>query len=414
MIALQLRAHWDFLHEHYPGRCASAAAILDDGHWELVAYAAFHHEDVGHLASNVLPFFCKAIVLESALGMSKFAVVLAVIVILVGLLNVTITQAVYAIAKASGLHTACAQTFVGVVAAMEVISRLQFGDWKIHYREAVWEMRPLVYMYLEMVVLYTVSEKNVIPLLSGLLVGVALVFMPVNGNILTSTTKSKGHVYLYVIPCAPVVYLFAASILAAFVFGPYPTHSTESALTFKDPIAKWWLFPALYIGDAVQLTYVLLSLLGEGVAMEQELGHSRFLCLIAGMLLFVNFLQDVLTWTVWKHTDAFFGSLPPAVRHSGACSCGLVGTLLALKVVRHRRHPDGVFQMASFAIPLPFWQALIVELLHLHLLSSSGSSFGHVTGVLTGVFVAYCPWDYLANLATRLGSSSVPTTARTL
>lgn len=131
------------------------------------------------------------------------------------------------------------------------------------------------------------------------------------------------------------------------------------------------------------------------------------------MLLFVNLVQDVLTWTVWKHSDAFFGDLPPAVRHSSTCSCGLVGTLLALKIVRHKKHPEGVFQMASFDIPLPFWLALVLELVHLHLFSSSGSSFGHVTGVLAGTFVTYRPWDSFAELANRVGSSSDPTTLQT-
>ncbi|KAK8759701.1 hypothetical protein V5799_002665 [Amblyomma americanum] len=127
-----------------------------------------------------------------------------------------------------------------------------------------------------------------------------------------------------------------------------------------------------------------------------------FLILATGLLLGVNALLDGLSWIAWRHLVAFQDDLPPPVRHSSTCSCALVGALLAMKVIHHRRHPHCEYHMACFSIYVPFWTGVLLELTLLHLEMPDGHTLGHVTGILLGLVVNNCRKECFANFLPRV------------
>ncbi|XP_037529013.1 fibrous sheath CABYR-binding protein-like [Rhipicephalus sanguineus] len=170
-------AHWKFLHKHYPERCASSVAIVDEGHWSRVVFAAFHHEDFWHLTSNLVPFFFKGIVLEAALGTTYFAALFTFAVLAVGLANMAVIEIAYAYTRASYLRTMCAHTFSGVVVALQVFSFSRYSGATLHYGKyehsagAHWGL--LLAADLEFA--WPSLQRALLPVVVGLFVGLIMV-----------------------------------------------------------------------------------------------------------------------------------------------------------------------------------------------------------------------------------------------
>ncbi|KAK8760858.1 hypothetical protein V5799_027875 [Amblyomma americanum] len=408
---LQVQSHWNFLHKHYPERCASVVTIVDDRHWERAPLAAFHHENVVHLASNLVSFFVKAFVLEAALGMTYFTAVLTIAIVLVGLVNTFIVAVASEFIKASPVRTMCSHTFAGVVVVLDMLARKHFSHSVIHYGPLVFNIWPLASMVVESFTLVMFSGKNLLPMVSGLLVG-AFLAGTAAGNFIISVRYPRQHLHLCVVPKAPVTFLFAISIMAAYVYGPYPRPPAvaKSALTFRYPV---WSLPGirtLYLPNVFMMGYVIMSLLPVGAKLELEIGHYRFLGLVIGLLFAMNISLDSLAWVIWKHIIALRTEGPAPAPHSLSCGCGLVGVLLALKVIHHMRHPQSDYQMASFPIPVPFWAGVLMELAHLGCSMPQGSTFGHVTGVVLGLAVGHCRSEYFVNCIPGVGSFSASST----
>ncbi|XP_065281127.2 uncharacterized protein [Dermacentor albipictus] len=383
---LVAQSHWKFLHKHYPERCASAAAIVHEGHWWRIAFAAFHHVDFTHLAANLLAFFVKGIVLEAALGIYYFAVVFAVAVFAVGLVNTAAIEIAYAIARQSSLHSMCSHTFAGVIAALGVINYKCFSASTIHYKKyelAACSDMPVLPLY-DLAVMYWSSNGELLPIVSGLLVGLIMVAV-------IRIPYPRRHLYLIAVPMTPVTYAFMSAVVAAYLYGPYtePCALGEAPLTFKVPVWRPFMLPPLYVGNIYQLAYVLLTVFTVGRRLERDLGRCR-LALLAPLLLFaVSVLRDGLRFIAWKYQLAFWSTAPPPAPHSGECCCGLVGTLLALKAIHHSLQPDAAYRLGTLCIRVRFWPGLLLELTHFLLLAREGSTFGHVTGVLLGLVVSH-------------------------
>ncbi|XP_077547839.1 uncharacterized protein LOC144160106 [Haemaphysalis longicornis] len=400
VIWIQLRVHWNYLHEHYPDRCASASAILREGHWEQLVYATFHHYDVWHLLTNLYWFFSRGLVLESALGKPGFAVVFALVVALVGLFNTGIAQLAYGLTKAPTLYKMCVYTSSGVVVALDVINRWHFGQPIVPFRDHLGEQWPRVYAGLEALALFVSPKNDSLAMGSGLLVGLLLALVPLR-KMADRIPHPKVPLHVAAVQWGPVTCLFAAALVASHVFGPYPegAAAAKSQLTFKHPVRPPWILPALYVGGVYQLAYVVLTLLTVGGELELDRGRRWFVQMVIGLLVGVNMVQDILSWIVWSHARAFQDGLPAPFLHSSTCSCGLFGALLALKIVHNKLHPEAVFTMASFCIPVPFWAGMLLEVFTLSLVSSSGSSLGHVIGILAGIVAANVRWPYLVSCA---------------
>lgn len=405
VIWIQLRAHWNYSHEHYPQRCASAYAILREGHWEQLVYAAFHHYDVWHLLTHLYCFFLRGLVLESALGKPGFVEVIALVVVLVGLFNTGIAQLAYALTKSPTLNKLCVYSSSGVIVALDVVNRWHFGHTIVPFRNHLGGQWPLIYGVLEPLVLLAYSKNAPFSVLSGLVVGGLLVWIPVK-RMMIRVVHPKLHLHVAAFHWGPTTSFFAAAIVASHVFGPYPEGSaaTKPLLTFKHPVRPPWILPALYVDTVYQLAYVILTLLTVGSELELDRGWRWFAQTVLGLLVSVNVVQDILCWIVWSHARAFQNGLPAPFLHSSTCSCGLFGTLLALKIVHNRLHPESVFTMASFCIPMPFWSGLLLEVLTLNLVTSSGSSLGHVIGVLVGILAANVTWSCLVSCARGIWS----------
>ncbi|XP_077497703.1 uncharacterized protein LOC144108313 [Amblyomma americanum] len=389
-MGIHVHAHWSYLHRHHAERCASVAAILDGGHWDRVAFAAFHHSDVVHLTSNMFSFFFKGLLLETALGPIHFASVLATAVVMVGLLSALALLMLYEVTSLSHVQVMCMHTFAGVIVCLEVLTRKYFYYSRIHYGKYEFGLRPLAFVLFELLVLYASSVNNPLPMISGLVAG-AFLSKTSLGKFITRIQYRRRHIYFCVLPNAPATFLFVASIIVAFLYGPYsdPSAAAGSAVVFRHPVWQPPILPALYLSNAYQLAYVVLTLLAVGQELERDFGHYSFLCLAFGLLFTVNVLQDGLSWILWKYLTAFRGDFPTPVPLSSSCSAGLVGTLLAMKIIHQKRHPYRDYQVASFPIPMPFWTCVPLELAHLHLFMPRGSTVDHVTGVLLGLIFTH-------------------------
>ncbi|XP_077495681.1 uncharacterized protein LOC144106714 [Amblyomma americanum] len=403
VMCLQVRAHWMFSHKHYSERCASVRTILLDGHWERALFAAFHHADAEHLLSSLLSFLPKALILEAALGATHFASLFVKVAVLVGVVNSLVVRLISQFPPLSVLRTTCTHTFAGVIAVFELLIRTHFGRATIHYGNYQLGIRSPVVMVVELLLLHLCSNKNDCPIVSGLLVGTFLAKTSL-GNFITRIRRPRQHLQLCVVPCAPVTYLLIAVITVAFLYGPYPDRSAPNAmqLTFLYPVWEPLFLPALYLPSVYQLAFVVLSLFRVGRELERDLGHYGFLIFATGLLLGVNALLDGLSWIAWRHLVAFQDDLPPPVRHSSTCSCALVGALLAMKVIHHRRHPHCEYHMACFSIYVPFWTGVLLELTLLHLEMPDGYTLGHVTGILLGLVVNNCRKECFANFLPRV------------
>ncbi|XP_065281119.2 uncharacterized protein [Dermacentor albipictus] len=393
VVCMQVRAHWNYLHKHYPERCASVSTILFDDQWERVIFAAFHHADVTHLVCGMFFFFFKGLVLEAALSLVHFVALLVVVVASVGLVNTFYALISCELTGEPYICTMCMHTFAGVIVALDMIIRRYLSDSTIYYGDREFGMRPLVCSMFELLVLCSCSDKNAMPIFSGYLTGAFLCGTTLGSSIVRIPNPRK-NIYLCVVPNVPVTYFFVAAVSFAFLCGPYTGTSTadESALTFRYPVWKPPILTALYLDDIYQVAYVSLSLLAVGQDLERDLGHFSFLCVASGLLFVGQLLPDGLSWIVWRYAVAFRNGVPaPVPSSSGSSSCGLVGTLLALKTIRHqrRRDPRG-YQVASFTIPVPFWVGVLLELAHLRFFIPGSSTASHVLGVLAGLIVAHC------------------------
>ncbi|XP_065303400.2 uncharacterized protein [Dermacentor albipictus] len=412
---LQVWAHWKFLHKYYPERCASVDTIIEEGHWERALFAAFHHTSAMHLLFNLMSFFTSGLILEAALGTAHFGAVFAALVALVGLVHTCVNLIVCKYASVLPLHTVCAHTFAGVTVAADILTRTHIGRSTIRYGSYEFEYLDCWALLAEMFVLGGISVDNLLPMASGLLVGGFLATTKL-GRFIIRVRPSRRHVNLCVIPWAPVTYIFSASIIAAYIYGPYANHTAtaQPMLAFQYPIWQLPVLPALYLPNLFQLVYVTLSLLPVGVELERDLGHLRFMCEVTGLLLGVNLILNGLTCAAWEHVIVHHTDQPPPAAHSASCGCGLVGVLLALKIV-HRDRNNGHrnrYQMASFSVPLPFWIGLLIDFAHMCCYMPPGSSVGHVTGVLLGLAVANIKSENFANCIPGVGSPSAPRTPR--
>ncbi|KAH7974492.1 hypothetical protein HPB49_015937 [Dermacentor silvarum] len=393
VIFLQVQAHLNFLNKHYPERCASVAAILHDGLWERVAPAAFHHDNIVHITANVASFFFKGLILEAALGTKYFVCVLAIVVILVGVVNLSLLKMLCTLAGTTHLETTCMHTFAGVVVALELLHREHFCGSTIHLGgKLVVSERPLTCVLLELLILCVSSPKSFVPMVSGLLVGLLLA-EGLMGKFIIRMPRRPGRLHVCGVPGTAVTCLFIACACIAHASGPYPILPAVDQATWTLEHSPFVL-PLVYVGNVCHLAYVLLSLLAVGQRLERDLGHYRFLALLVGLILAVTVLRDGLPAVIWKHLLRRRDPLPALFRRPGDdCGCALFCAVLALKAVYHRGRGRSLYEMASFPVHMPFWPGVALELMLLHLQTHQSSSFGHVIGVLLGLAVARFWWQ---------------------
>ncbi|KAL3198426.1 hypothetical protein MRX96_014249 [Rhipicephalus microplus] len=170
-------AHWRFLHKHYPERCASAMTIVDEGHWSRAVFAAFHHEDIWHLVSSLVAFFFKGIVLEAALGTTYFATLFVVAVIAVGLTNTAVVEIAHMYTRESYLRTMCAQTFPGVMMALQVFCFSHYSDATLHYGkyEHLASTHWFLLLAADLEFTWRPLKRALLPIVIGVLVGLVMV-----------------------------------------------------------------------------------------------------------------------------------------------------------------------------------------------------------------------------------------------
>ncbi|KAH7957338.1 hypothetical protein HPB52_017926 [Rhipicephalus sanguineus] len=362
VICLQLHAHWNHLHKDYPERCASVSTIMIENRCERLLFAAFHHVDVNNLALNSLCFFATGVLLEAGLGTVHFAVLFATVAALVGAANTFALMLAYEYTRLSWLFTTCLHTFAGVIVALQVLTIYHFGRARIRYGNRKFQFPSMPFGILEMVTfLACTKHNNYIVMCSGFLVGRFLARTS-PGNFITRTRRPRRYLHLCVVPYAPITYMFAAFIIAAFLYGPFPDAVTlaDTGLSFPHPLWRPLILPLLYQPNICMLAYVVLSLLDVGKELEQDFGHIGFLCLAGTLLLAVNGLLGFLSGTIWCHLLALGENLPTPVPHSSLCTCTPVATLMALKVIHHVRHPRCVYSMTSVAIHIPFWTGMLL------------------------------------------------------
>ncbi|KAL1467760.1 hypothetical protein MTO96_025951 [Rhipicephalus appendiculatus] len=301
-------AHWRFLHKYYPERCASTVAIVDEGHWSRAVFAAFHHEDFWHLASNLVAFFFKGIVLEAAVGTTYFAALFAIAVFAVGLANTAIIEIAYMYTRVSYLRTMCAHTFSGVVVALQVFSFIRYSGATLHYgkykHSAVAHWALLLAADVDFA--WPSLKRTLLPIGIGLFVGSLMVAV-------LRVPYPRRHLYLVAVPKLPVTYAFMCAVVVAHLYGPYaePSAFGEAALTFVVPVWRPFMLPPLYVGTVFHLAYVLLTLFAVGRRLERRLGALRFLLLVPALLLAVSVLRDGLRFVLWKYQLAFWSTVPP-------------------------------------------------------------------------------------------------------
>ncbi|KAH6921789.1 hypothetical protein HPB50_004988 [Hyalomma asiaticum] len=384
----QLLTHWNFLHKYYADRCASYTTIVEGGHWERVLFAAFHHKDVVHLTFNLMSFFVSGLVLEAALGTAYFGVVFVALVSLVGSVYTSAVLAIYECTSEPQWLASCAHTFAGVTVAADVLTRTHYGRVKIRYGTSEFAYMAFWALLVEMFILFGVSTDNLLPMASGLLVGGFLAKTRPE-RLVFSARSPRRTVDLYVVPNAPVTFLLSATIIVAYMYGPYRSRLSmaEPELAFEYPVWQPLILATLYLPNLFQLVYVFLSLLKVGSELEQDLGHVSFLRHVAGLLVGVNLMLDGLTWAARTHTAGFNAGHPSPATHSSSCGCGVIGVLLALKIIHHERRNTRRYRypMASFSVPLPFWVGVTIDLAHTYWTMPAGSSVGHVTGVILGL-----------------------------
>ncbi|KAH8037914.1 hypothetical protein HPB51_018402 [Rhipicephalus microplus] len=400
VLYLQAQAHWNFLHKHYPERCASVETVLLERQWQRLIFAAFHHIDVSHLSCDMFFFFFKGLVLEAALGPVHFLALLAVVVLLVGLADVFLVLVLCELYGDFSVCGMCMHTLAGVVVALDMIIRGHLGDTRICYGDLEFRTRPRVCSLIELIVICSFSEKNSVAISCGLVVG-SLLSGPMLGSLIVRTPNPPRYIYLRVVPNAPVTYVLFAAVVIAFMCGPYPDTSTAAGatLTFSHPVWKPPVLWALYLEDAYQVTYIGLSLLAVGTALERELGHCRlhfsptyinrrFLCLTCGLLLAGHVCPKGLSWILQNYAVALEDGVKFSVRSSSSV---LVGALLALKTIQHeKRRYNGSYQVALFNFAVPFWAGVLLELVYLHFLILNASTTIHVAGLLVGLIAAHC------------------------
>ncbi|KAK8781013.1 hypothetical protein V5799_017643, partial [Amblyomma americanum] len=311
VIVLQFLTHWKFLYEHCPERRTTVATILREGRWERLAFAAFHHGDVVHITSNVVSFLFKGLVLETALGTTHFAHVFAIVVVLVGLVNAAIVQYLQAITSVASLEAMDLNTFAGVAVTLELLHRRRFPTVTADFMQFEIGARPAVLVLCELFVLWVSSSKNLLPIISGLLVGFLLAETSAGEVIIRSevyaedqliggrcrfdtqcrrvptgftlawysaflgTPSARSQLHLSAIPRTPITCLFVACICATHLYGPFPQPSAavEPTLIFGDSFRQPSIPGALYVGNVYHLAYVVLSLIAVGHNLERTLGR---------------------------------------------------------------------------------------------------------------------------------------------
>ncbi|KAL1420374.1 hypothetical protein MTO96_024207 [Rhipicephalus appendiculatus] len=348
---LQLWAHWNYLHKYYPERCASIFTIIEEGLWERALFAAFHHENVIHLVSNLVAFFVSAIVLEAALETVCFGVIFTALVALVGLVHTLLVLAIYQHTLEPQLAASCAHTFAGVTVAADILTRTYYGGSKIRYGGYEFKYISLWVLLGEVFILYGVSADNLLPIASGLLVGGFLAKTTV-GRIFIRAHSPRRRVNLYVVPNAPVTFLLCAAIVVAQTYGPYlnHTHTAQPTLTFQDPVWQPPILPALYLPNSFHVYCVINSLWKMGQELEQDLGHLR-----------CNARRDPMPW---------------------------------------------------FSVPMPFWVEIILNLAFFSWIMPAGSTVGNVIGVLLGLVVVNVKSENFANCIPGVGSASARSSPR--
>ncbi|KAH6921655.1 hypothetical protein HPB50_003856 [Hyalomma asiaticum] len=337
VIWLAAQAHWKFLHKHYPERCASAVAIVHEGHWSRAVFAAFHHVDFSHLTSNLVRFFFKGIVLEAALGTTHFAAIFAIAVFAVGLVNTALIEIAYLVTRSSYLHTMCAHTFSGVVVALQVFGFSHYWEATVHYGKYEHSVgtHMLSLLFADLGFLWLSLKREWLSMAIGLVIGCIMVAV-------MRVPYRRRHLYLVAAPKTPVTYALMCAVVSAYLYGPYaePSALDKATLTFRVPPWRPFMLSPLYVANVYLLAYALLTLFTVGQRLERNLGAFRLLLLAPALLFAVSVLRDGLRFVLWKYQLAIWSTMPPPTPHSGDCCCGLVGTLLALKAV-YLRHPPG-------------------------------------------------------------------------
>ncbi|KAL3227524.1 hypothetical protein MRX96_004222 [Rhipicephalus microplus] len=408
---LQLRAHWNSLHKYYPERCASISTIVEEGLWERVLFAAFHHENVIHLVFNLMFFFISGFVLEAAVGPWYFGIIFTALVALVGSVHTLLMLVIYERTLEPYLAASCAHTFAGVTIAADILTRAHCEGLNIRYGIYEFEYTSGWVLLGEMFVLYGVYTDNLLPMASGLLVGAFLVKTKV-GRFFIRVTSQRSHVNLYVFPNAPITFLLCASIIVAHMYGPYLNHShtAQPGLTFQYPVWQPPILPALYLPSSFLIFYVINCLWKVCPKLEQDFGHLSFLRMLICLLLGVNMMIDVVTWATWTHTIALRTGQPVPAAHSSSCGCGLVGVLLALKIIHHDRRDARHVPKTWFSVP--FWADVGLNLAFFSWMMPAGSSVANVIGVLLGLVVINAKSENFPNCIPEPGSASARSSPR--
>ncbi|XP_057685048.1 rhomboid-related protein 4-like [Corythoichthys intestinalis] len=102
--------------------CLSVHQVYNMGEWLRLFLSPFHHADSMHLYFNMASFLIKSIRLESLLGSTWFASILAIFSLLTGVVYLALELGLTYLTQEETPSMACAVGFSGVIFALKVLN----------------------------------------------------------------------------------------------------------------------------------------------------------------------------------------------------------------------------------------------------------------------------------------------------
>ncbi|XP_042329864.1 rhomboid-related protein 4-like [Sceloporus undulatus] len=122
LVALNVALFWHPLRSPR-GTCLSVRMVWDQGQWERLFLAPFHHLSASHLLLNMATFFCLGRQMEMEVGSLKTGAVLLALALLGSMLYLALNLLLAATTGDSWYRDHCAVGFSGVLFSLEAMGR---------------------------------------------------------------------------------------------------------------------------------------------------------------------------------------------------------------------------------------------------------------------------------------------------